>query len=337
MGRIYLNEGIELAPMKRSYFIPTLFLGAVILVAGLYGIRAATMAPDVYAERDKQYSKIAEQDSDHDTLLRMIRSSREEITSLRCEHMRLHALATTFVGLVFVIWAFDRRAMHALLQAQKTEGRTGPLTKAKAQLKNIMFCGLLLLFALATIFHLRYVMRDWVNTVRLRSDQQKAERVRAFLEENGILVKFVYWGGGKGGRTINLEGPEVKDISILSELPVISLTLHNTQVTNLNPLRRCPLRHLSLEESPVSDISPLAGTQIWSLDLRETNVSDLQPLAQMPGLQNVLLSRQQIVDNLEMLRSLHVTVQEVPGGPAFTTGGIGWQREYKTVDANNMK
>jgi hypothetical protein len=320
--------------MKRSYFVPFLFLGGVLLVAGLYGIRAATMVPDLYSERNKLYSENIEQNNDRDTLLQMIRSYREETMSLQSKHMRLHALSTLFVGLVFVIWAFDRRAIYAQLQARKAEDRTVPLIKAKIWFKSIFFCGLLLLFALASLVYLRYVMPDWVNIARLRSDQKNSEHIRAFLEGNGIPVKYVNWGSGIGRKTIDLEGPEVKDISILSELPVVSLTLHNTKVTNLNPLRKCPLRHLSLEGSPVSDISPLAGTQIGFLDLRETNVSDLQPLAHMPSLRSVQLSRRQIMVNLKILRNLRITVQEVPSGPAFTTGGMGWRKEYE--DANNV-
>jgi len=161
--------------------------------------------------------------------------------------------------------------------------------------------------------------------------------MKAFLEKNGIPVKYVNWRRGKGGKRISIEGPEVKDISILSELPINSLTLQDTQVTDLKPLRKCPLWRLSLEGSSVSDISPLAGTQIEHLDLRETNVLNLRPLIRMPKLKSVQLSRQQVIDNLEVLRNLSITVGEAPGEPAFTTGGIGWQEEYETVDVNNIE
>jgi hypothetical protein len=319
--------------MNRSYFIPMLLLGSVILAAGLYGIRAAGIALELYEEQSRHYVRKLGIKVDRETMLNTIRSSRGEATALRCEHMRLHALSAAFVGLVFIVWAFDRRSMYARLRVARG-GEAAGLSKAKMQIRSITFAVLLLLFTLGTVVQLRQIMPDWVNIMRMRSDQKKSEKVRAFLEGNGIPVKFVNWRRGKGGKTIHLEGSEVKDISVLSELPVVFLTLHNTKVANLNPLRKCHIRHLSLEGSPVSDISPLAGTQIEFLDLRGTNISDLQPLAHMPSLKSVQLSRRQIIDNLEVLRNLNITVQEAPGGPAFTTGGLGWRKEYE--DVNNV-
>jgi len=320
--------------MNRSYFIPILLLGSIIFAAGLYGIRAARIALEQYEEQSRHYVRKAGIKVDRETMLKTIRFSRGEATALRCEHMRLHALSATFVGLVFIAWALDRRSMYARLQAARGGEAAGSLLKAKMQIRSIAFSVLLLLFAVGAMVQLRQIMPEWVNIMRMRSDHKKSEKVRAFLKENGVPVKYVNWGRGKGGKTIHLEGPEVRDISILSELPIIFLTLQNTQVTDLNPLRKCPLRHLSLEGSPVSDISPLAGTQIGFLNLRETNVLDLQPLAHMPNLERVQLSRQQIMFNLEVLRNLKIIVQEVPGGPAFTTGGIKWRKEYE--DANNV-
>ena len=313
-----------------------LLLGSVILGAGLYGIRAARIALEQYEEQSRNYVRKPGIKVDRETMLKNIRS-RGEATVLRCEHMRLHALSATFVGLVFIVWAFDRRSMYARLQAARDCEAAGKLLKVKMQVRSIAFSGLLLMFVAGAFVQLRQIMPEWINHVRAQSRRRENERIRAFLEENGIPVKYVNWGRGKGGKTIRIEGTEIKDISILSELPIVFLTLQNTQVTNLNPLRKCPLLHLSLEGSSVSDISPLAGTQIWHLDLREKNVLDLWPLSQMPNLESVYLSRQQIIDNLEVLRNLSITVGEAPGEPAFTTGGIGWQEEYETVDVNNIE
>jgi hypothetical protein len=321
--------------INRSYFVPMILLGSVIFGAGLYGIRAARVALEHYEEQSRHYVRKPGIKVDRETMLSTIRSSRGEATVLRCEHMRLHALSATFVGLVFIVWAFDRRSMYARLRTARGDETIGSLLKVKMQIRSIAFSGLLLLFALGAIVQLRQIMPDWVNIMRMRSQRRENDRMRAFLEKNGIPVKYVYWGHGKGGKTIRLEGPEVREVSILSELPINSLTLQNTQVTNLSPLRKCPLWSLSLEGSSVSDISPLAGTQIGHLDLRETNVLDLRPLAQMPNLKSVFLSRQQIMFNLEVLRNLKITVQEVvPGGPTFKTGELGWQKEFE--DANNV-
>ena len=319
--------------MNRSYFIPMLLLGIVILATGLYGIRAARIALEHYEEQSRNYVRNPGIKVDRETMLKNIRS-RGEATALRCEHMRLHALSATFAGLVFIAWAFDRRSMYTRLRTVRSDEAAGSLLKVKMQIRSIAFSGLLLLFAVGAVVQLRQIMPEWVNHMRSRSQRRENKRVRVFLEENGIPVKYVNWRRGKGGKTIRLEGPEVRNISILSELPIIFLTLRNTQVTNLNPLKRCPLWHLSLEGSSVSDISPLAGTQIRHLDLRETNVLDLRPLVRMPDLKSVYLSRQQIIVNLEVLRNLSITVKEAPGGPSFTTRGIGWQKEYE--DANNV-
>jgi hypothetical protein len=320
--------------MNRSYFIPMLLLGSVILAAGLYGIRAAGIALELYEEQSRHYVRKPGIKVDRETMLNTVRSSRGEATALRCDHMRLHALSAAFVGLVFIAWAFDRRSMYARLRTSRSGETVSSLLEAKMQIRSIAFAGLLILFTTGAVVQLRQVMPDWVNIMRMRSDQKKSEKVRAFLEGNGIPVKYVNCRRGKGGKTIYLEGSETKDISVLSELPVVFLTLHNTKVANLNPLRKCPIRHLSLEGSPVSDISSLAGTQIEFLDLRGTNVSDLQPLAHMPSLKSVQLSKGQIMDNLEVLRNLNITVQEVHGGPAFTTGGLEWRKEYE--DVNNV-
>ena len=310
-----------------------LLLGSIILTAGLYGIRAARIALEHYEEQSRHYVRKPGIKVDRETMLKNVRS-RGEATALRCEHMRLHALSATFIGLVFIIWAFDRRSMYARLQAGRSGETMGSLLKAKTQIRSIAFSGLLLLFVLGAVVQLRQIMPEWVNHVRARSQRRENERIRAFLEENGIPVKHVYWGrrkGYKGGKTLHLEGPQVRDISILSELPINYFTLENTQVTILNPLRKCPLRQLSLEGSSVSDISPLAGTQIGHLNLKETNVLNLRPLIRMPNLKSVQLSRQQVIDNLEVLRNLNITVN------GFKTGGIGWQKEYETVDVNNME
>ena len=322
--------------MNRSYFIPMLLLGSVILVIGLYGLRAARIALEHYEEQSRNYVRKPGIKVDRETMLKNIRSSRRgEATALRCEHMRLHALSATFAGLVFIMWAFDRRSMYARLQTARGGEVEGKLLKVKMQIRSIAFSGLLLLFAAGAVMQLRQIMPEWVSQMRMRSQRRQNERMKTFLEENGIPVKHVYWRHGKGGKTIRLEGPEVRDISILSELPINSLTLQDTQVTNLKPLKKCPLWRLSLEGSSVSDISPLAGTQIEHLDLRETNVLNLRPLIRMPKLKSVYLSRQQIIDNLGVLRNLSITVQEVvPGGPKFKTGGIEWQKEYE--DANNV-
>lgn len=319
--------------MKRSYFVPMLLLGSVVLVTGLYGLRAARVALEYYEEQSHHYIRKADVKVDRETLLKSLGPEHRR----RYENMRLHALSAAFVGLVFIAWAFDRRSMYARLNATKQVPTVGARQKARMQIRSLAFCALLLMFATAAVVHMREIAPEWVNHMRIRSRRLKNERVRAFLEEKGIPVERVNWGDGKGGKSITLAGPEVRDISALAELPIRSLYLRDTNVTDLSPLSKSPLRSLFLEGSQVSDISPLAGTEIDSLFLEGTRISDLQPLAQMPKLERVHLSKQQIMDNLEVLRGLDVTVKELPDGPSLQTGGTAWQLEYEAADANAVQ
>ncbi len=319
--------------MRRSYFIPMLLLGSVLLATGLYGLRANRIALEDYDAESHHYVRRDVKKVDSKTLI----NSLTGVPRLRYEHVRLHAFSATFVGLVFIVWAFDRRSAYVRVKAAGSDQATGSVTRATTQIRSIAFCGLLVLFAIGSMTYMREIVPDWVDHVRSRSLQRKNERVRAFLEENGIPGAQVHWGGGKGGRGMTLTGPEVKDISALADLPVTWLTLRDTQVTDLGPLRKCPLYSLRLQGSPVIDIAPLAGSKISFLDLTDTNVSNLQALAHMPRLQTVHLSRQQIMGNLEVLRNLKLRVREVPEGPSIRTGSPGWQSEYETVDANSVQ
>jgi Leucine-rich repeat (LRR) protein len=252
--------------------------------------------------------------------------------------MRLHALSATFVGLFFIVWAFGRRSMYARLQNVREDETTGSWPKAKMKIRSIALCVLLLMFATGAVLQLRQIMPEWVNHMRTRSDRNKAESVRAFLESKGLPVAHISWGSGsKSWKRFSLAGPQLKDISPLAELPIARLELINTQVTDLNPLNKSALRSLSLVGSTVSDMSPLGGTKIHFLNLIGTDVTNLEPLGQMPELKRVSLSRQQVMDNLDVLRELDLFVEEVQGGPAFRTSDPGWQQEYESADVNGTQ
>ncbi len=320
--------------MKRSYFIPILSLGIILFFIGLYGIRAARIALEDYYEQRRPYvRKTVWLKLDSKTLLQSL----EPAKALRCENMRLHALSTTFVGLVFIVWAFDRRSIYSRLQNVRDDEPKGSWPKAKMQIRSIALCIFLLIFATGAVLQLRQIMPEWVNHVRTRSDRNKEESIRAALEAKGLPVVHIYWGRGKGWKSVSLAGPQVKDISPLAELPIARLELINTQVTGLNPLNKSALRSLSLVKSPVSDISPLKGTKIQFLNLIGTDVTDLQPLCRMPELRTISLSRQQVMDNMDVLSELDLFVKEVQGGPAFRTSDPNWRQEYESADINDAQ
>ena len=318
--------------MRRSYFIPILSLGIIMFFVGIFGISAARIALENYYEQRHPYVRKTVLNDDSETLLKSLGSEQ----ALRYKNMRLHALSATCVGLVFVVWAFDRRSMYARLQNLRGEEVTGSWPKTKLQIRSIALCVLLLMFATGAVLQLRQIMPEWVNHVRTRSDRNKAASVRAFLESKGLPVAQIYWRrGGKGWKSVTLAGTQAKDISALAELPIAELKLIDTQVTDLNPLNKSALRSLSLVKSPVRDISPLVGTKIHFLNLIGTDVTDLQPLGRMPELRTISLSRQQVVDNMDVLRELDLVVKEVQGGPAFRTSDPDWQQEYESADDNS--
>jgi hypothetical protein len=316
--------------MRRSYSVPLLFLAGVLVATGLLGVHAAC----ILSQRNRQLTveSVDSARQNPNDQIHFVQSLRDRIADIERKHAWLEALAAIFMGLVFAFWAFDRWTMQdrrgiAEAGALRAKGRL-------ANLRSLAFGVLLVVMAIAALIYLRFLVPDWLDTAHRKADEVKVDRIRQTLARHGIVAKEVwYHTHGKRWDGIVLEGADVNDISGVAETPVSYLCLRNTRVTDLSPLKRSQITRLDLEGSLVSDLFPLAGTLIVFLDLRGTHVSDLRPLAQMPRLQSVRLTRPQIVGNLRVLLTLRITVQEVPGGPAFDTQSTGWQKQYGAADA----
>lgn len=107
---------------------------------------------------------------------------------------------------------------------------------------------------------------------------------------------------------------EIRDVSPLEGLPVLTLVLSETDVTDLSPLSTMPLVCLSLRDTNVHDISPLRGMKLLRLDLSGTGVKDLTPLRGMP-LEELILSNTPVED-LSPLEGMNIAVLKIDGTPA---------------------
>lgn len=83
-------------------------------------------------------------------------------------------------------------------------------------------------------------------------------------------------------RELAVNNTRVKDISVLSQMPLIHLNLARTKVNDLQPLKDTRLYYLDLSFTPVRDIRPLAGLPLTHLNISGTEISDLSPLADAP-------------------------------------------------------
>lgn len=293
--------------VRTSYFLPMAFSGGVLAVLGLCGMYAASLATVEYADRAASMAP-------------------------RIEYMRMQGVLTAILGLVVTVWAFDRKRAYARLATAPAEtvGRTS------ADVRSLLFGGLLLILFGAVLLQLRHSAPSWAHTLRRRAGIRSIARIRSVLTREGVVFQSVGLDS-KGGRliSVSLEGPRVRDIEPLSGLPIHSLHLRDTAVRDLTPVRSCPISRLVLRGTPTDDLSALAGTQISFLDLRETGITDLRPLMHMPNLRSVKLSRDQILANLHVLRELDITVQIDDGGPAWQTTGAGWRKEFEDQDAKD--
>ncbi|MEY4387898.1 MAG: hypothetical protein RLY20_3181 [Verrucomicrobiota bacterium] len=89
-----------------------------------------------------------------------------------------------------------------------------------------------------------------------------------------------------------------------------SLRLEGASVTNIVALEPFKLEfgNVALIDTKVTDLSPLAGSYVWGLDLRGSPITNLAVLSTMKDLEHLTLSRQQITENLAVLRNLRASI-----------------------------
>ena len=280
------------------YCLVMILLGLVFSLLGLAGIYGASLAEQLFADR-------------------------LPVMSVHIQPMRIEGLSTAILGMVLFAWGLDRQIASANWTAQ-------PEPKSGAWRNSLLGIFLVALTAVMAL-NLRGIVPEWVRYIRLRTGIKTVTELRSTLILKGLPAKGVHLGS-KGGRfyaiIVELEGPNIKDVHGLVDLPINHLILRDTCVRDLTPLKTCSLRNLALQGTLVEAISPLAGTDIEILDLRGSKVQDLRPLTQMPRLKSILLLREQIERNLSLLSSLNVTVQIEDGGPAWSTQGSGWIAEF---------
>ncbi len=107
-----------------------------------------------------------------------------------------------------------------------------------------------------------------------------------------------------GLQRLHVDSRDLSDISALTGLPLIYLSLGNTSVVDLSPLRGMklqelmlsgsnriveisvlqgmPLKSLTTYATGVADLSPLEGSSLRRLNCSDTPVSDLSPIASLP-------------------------------------------------------
>jgi hypothetical protein len=171
--------------------------------------------------------------------------------------------------------------------------------------------GCALLLAVIVTVRWRALTDSCLSIVANTAQKVEMARIGHALNGAGIPIASMSYSP-KGGMRLRLEGPQVGSIRCLSGLRVRGLTLHDTTVT---------------------DISPLEGPHIDRLDLRGTAVTNLASVARMTHLNELILSRRQVLQNLDLLRGLKVLVGEDDTNSVLP-GGIAWSNRYERVSAD---
>ena len=83
-----------------------------------------------------------------------------------------------------------------------------------------------------------------------------------------------------GNIDLRLEGyPLLNDLSPLTGMPLVTLSLINCKQLSLDPLKDChTLKNLIISKVPLSDVTPLEKLSLQSLHIHETQIKDISPL-----------------------------------------------------------
>ncbi|MBL7076352.1 MAG: protein kinase [Kiritimatiellae bacterium] len=108
------------------------------------------------------------------------------------------------------------------------------------------------------------------------------DKITAIQIESSELRDLSPLGACSDLMALTLACPGLRDLSGISGVPLISLSILESDVQDISALRRMPLTELQIEESPVRDLIPLRGKSLATLSVANTRVGDLRGLMGMP-------------------------------------------------------
>ena len=133
------------------------------------------------------------------------------------------------------------------------------------------------------------------------------QRARATLQQLQLANRLERTE--EGYLKVNLAKTPTRELSPLTNLPIVSLNLWQTKVNHLRPLAGMPLKELYLAYTAVDDLTPLRGAPLQSLTVAYAPITDLSPLKEMPLL-HLYLSSTKVKDLTPLkgmpLESLHL-------------------------------
>ena len=113
-------------------------------------------------------------------------------------------------------------------------------------------------------------------------NQSEDGRVTAIQIASRNLRDLAPLGACSDLTTLTLSCPGLRDLSGISSVPLVSLSIMESDVHDLSPLRRMPLTELQIESSPVRDLTPLRGKSLATLSVANTRVGELRGVLGMP-------------------------------------------------------
>jgi Leucine-rich repeat (LRR) protein len=114
-------------------------------------------------------------------------------------------------------------------------------------------------------------------------------------------------------RSLSMPGSTCANYAALSGLPLVELDLAGSSIRDLTPLRGMKLEALVLDDTKVSNLAPLAGMPLRRLSLRNTPLRDVSTLRPLP-LESLNLA-QTLVFDCQPLRGLGLRILDLRGTP----------------------
>lgn len=104
----------------KSFFLPMLIFGIVLFIAGWFGITINLHTASI-ADSDFERFTIDFQDAnDYDRLFKEALKVYKQSVYLQREYTAFHAV-TTCIGIIFIVWTFDRRKILKKLNVLKNK------------------------------------------------------------------------------------------------------------------------------------------------------------------------------------------------------------------------